>query len=262
MPTNTQVLIVIKGLAYCQPVKPGAADRGQLLVTFIHPDEHHRVKMTIKDQIGTNPATSRPVELLEVGDRIEFTAADMAITSTIPAGTGNTDITNIFALHRRAPGFKLELRPEGDINVGRTHLVIPSDKFYSRALTTLQQEYWVYDTTANTKTLPSARKEVANEVRVDFDIPPGLAVGLNRLAPNAENFPLPTVQDITYIVEFDNGCHDHSCGNDFGYYYELFDNSTNGVEMDQFTIRLPILSSDPETLDAACNPIWGDPPFA
>lgn len=260
MPTNTKVQIVIKGLAYCQPVVRSAGNRGQLLVTFIHPDAHHKVRMTIKDKIGTNPETSRPVESIAVGDRIEFTAADMLITSSNPPGTNNADITNIFALHRRPPGFHLELRQEADINILRTHMVIPSDQFYSRAFTTLPQEYWVYNTSTNTKTSPSARKAVANEVRVDFDIPSNLAVVLRRMS-DGKTYPLPSVQDITYTVELDNGCHDHSCGNDFGYYYELFNNSQNNIEMDQFTIRMPILTADPETLDAACNPIWGDPPF-
>jgi hypothetical protein len=255
---GTMVTVVVTGLAFCKPI-PATGLRGEMKVLFIHPDEEHVVTMKIETKIGTQ-VSSIVEETFEPGFRLRFTATDEMVTSTRHA-PGN--LINIFDLHGAANPVVMRTRTSvPPVKIARSLLTIPSSQFYSKSSTDLNHEFWLYNTMANTKSRidrgASTRAVIGRELGVEFMIPAAKEMQLNLEFPAVKSYPLPTIPNTVHTVTFDNTCHQHSCGNDFGYYYEILNGS--GMEIEEFPIRKAVTATPGQSLEAACNPIWGEPP--
>lgn len=262
---DPKISVSIKGLAFCRPINPTGADpRGQFQVLFLHPDNQHVINLRIEQQFGSSPPYVI-TDTLPVKSLLRITAG-ASVTSQLPSGTSRLDLVNIFELHDISES-TVELKPNPII--ARSVMVIPSSRFYSKTLTKRFHEYWVYDkvSTPHRKTLIDAtmtqrpRRLIGQEIGVEFSVPTGNEFKLElTVAPAVtvtKTYPLPMLPDVAYKIQVDNTCHEHSCGNDFAYYYEILDGG--GKEIEEFPIVPAVTGTPSESLEAACNPVWGSP---
>lgn len=262
---ETIVNVIVTGLAFCRPIT--ATDRpprGELQILFLHPDPQHNVKLKITKMIGADPPVTIAEETLPnptpadpVRSQLRI-SADTEVRSDRPIGSSKVDLVDLFQLHRDSHNpVSMRLKPPPVID--RSYLTIPSANYYTKSLTDLNHEFWVYNKRSipNSKTLITGfRKPIGREIGVDFQIPMQKELHLDLIRPTAKNYPLPTIADVTYTITFDNTCHEHTCGNDFAYYYEVLESGE--IEIEEFPLRRAITGGG-QSLEAACNPAFGDP---
>jgi hypothetical protein len=264
--------IRITGLAICRPIAPTAGfPDGQSQILIIHPP-NHSVAVRV-ETVGGPPPPPIPAA---AEYKMSVTTAGSTRGQTVSPTLADdlNALVNIVTKHRTyGSGNTITLKPKAATKMKVSYLTIPSSLIYTDMYTKGDHETWSHKFKAYIPGGPNpayrnpadgTRAKLRNNMLLRFNVPNDArsSLTLNILSPTPQSIPLKHLAGGGHTIYFDNDCGGKTCGNDFGYYYEIVEDKDAGnffYEMEQNLVRPPVPPTGGLDSEASCNPVIAFP---